>query len=453
MISFDIDDASGDGAGLQRLPTGFRGVMRRFGSRWEKKREKRLLAVAERIFPLLCELEEKALSSENWILKTGSFADGIQNDRSLERGLVLFEGALENKLIHFWNGEGSEREAYTDVTQPLGACGLSLEDARAYFLERSAEIIFKDNPTALEKLRTVGLKLDSLPKLRILAEIDPLALDELQKGLGRSFGDLVIKKDYPFVKALSKLKAFHVRSMNKIMEKKVQGILFWEAERVDAVIRNFECVEQFTDMAELFEHIGNPDVLDAIGTWEKRDITEKVNSERRTKGLKVLKGRRFETDIGVIRRMLGPHFATLLSSTPDMIRIIGKLVANVRLLPDEEQEKRREEFQTFIRRYIEYLNVGLLRALTVVGDEGDEKLSYREIIAILDGIWAKPNFGAPFFEGIFQTGPGALGIAALVHEFVDLKKRGTIKEQTDIVSIISSSDLFDKVLIPLNRMK
>ncbi len=453
MISFDIDDASGDSPGLRRLPASLRKMLRGYALRWKNKREVRLLATVERLFPLLCELEDKALVPEKQILKGKLFANTVNDDRCIERGLILFEGALQHRLVNFWSGEGPQRQPCTDFSQPLKACGFSVNEAREYFLDRAAGIIFKDNLSALEKLRVVGLKIDSLPRLRVLAKMDALALDELQKGLGRAFSDLIVKKDLAFVQALSTLKAFHVRSMNKVLAQKIQGILFWDAERVDAVIRNLDCVEQFTDLGELLEHISDPEVLDAIGSWEKRDITEKVNSERRTKGLKVLKGRRFETDIGVIRRMLGPQFATLLSSTPDMIKIIGQLVADVRLLPDEEQEKRREEFQTFIRRYMDYLSVDMLRALTIIGDEAEEGLNYKEIIAILDGIWAKSDFGAPFFEGIFRSGPGALGIAALVREFIDLKKRGTIKEQTDIVSIFSSSDLFDKILIPLNRMK
>ena len=453
MIGFNIDDAGGDGPGMKRMPGALRGLLRRFSLGWKKKREKRLLKATAGIYPTLRELEEKALPPESRLLTSNVFANAVNDDRCLERGLILFEGAMQNKLGHFWNGEGSNRKAYNDPSQPLGACGLSLNDARQYFLDRAANIIFKDNPAPLEKLRDIALRLDYLPKLRVLNGIDNLALDELQKGTGKLFEDLIVKKDLAFLKALSRLKAFQVRAMNKILEKKIQGILFWEAERVEAVINNFDCVEQFTDLGELFEYIIDPQVLNAIGTWDKRDITERVNSERRTKGLKLLKGRRFETDIGVIRRMLGQHFPALLASSPEMIRVVGKLVADVRLLPEEEQEERSEEFQIFIRRYIGYLNVDMLRALTILGGDDEEKITYKEIIALLDGIWAKPNFGAPFFEGVFQTGPGALGIAAMVREFLDLKRRGTIKEQTDVVSIISTSDLFDKILIPLNRKK
>ena len=57
-----------------------------------------------------------------------------------------------------------------------------------------------------------------------------------------------------------------------------------EPQYDQAIGENFTCVEQIGDIGEAFAAIEDPEALAVLGRWEIRDITDKVNEERASRG-------------------------------------------------------------------------------------------------------------------------------------------------------------------------
>ena len=61
---------------------------------------------------------------------------------------------------------------------------MSVEQAEQVYIERAIRVIFAQNQEVLERLPKEALSLDALPRLRILAGINALALGEVRVKLG-----------------------------------------------------------------------------------------------------------------------------------------------------------------------------------------------------------------------------------------------------------------------------
>jgi len=445
-----IAEETGDGAFLRLVPAQLRPRLRPLFMRSAKQKEKRLLRVAQAIYPGLKAMEAMAVAEPQRLLNSRDFTASLNDHRCIERALTLFDVAWQTGLAELRPIGKVGSLAFGNKRTPLGGCGLTVAEGQQFFLKIAVREVYKDNPRAYERLHHFVDDKASLPRMRLLAAIDALTLAELQTGWGNRFSELLTSKDDAFAMAVRRLRPFQARSVRQILGPKFVETLSWTAEMWDAVVESFQCVEQFRDMGEFFLDLKEPEAVRAIGRWERHDITEKVNADRRKKGKKPVKGRRWETDINYIKRLLGGSFSTLVQQEPGLIDLFGEIYSS-RIRPLEEPGRGQaiEQFQLLARRYLEYLTTPMLEAL--IRPEPDETLSFAEVVCILEGLWMKNGLGTAFFETTFQTAEGAEGVRGLACEYIDMKRRGSAKQGTDIAALIRDSDLFDRWLVPLMK--
>ncbi|WP_142848574.1 hypothetical protein [Telmatospirillum sp. J64-1] len=452
-LEIAFDEMSGDGVFLRLLP----GFLRRFGRsqalRLRRLREARILRVARNIYPSLQALEEATIPPEQRVLAGQDFEAVLRDHRAIERGLTLFEAAWQSGLTRIIPKAGTKPLAYNDKRSLLGACGMSLQAVEQYFLHRAMTHIFAENPKALEKLSKFAQDRTSLPRMRMLASMDSLAIDELQRGLGRRFAEIMSAKNEDYLAALRHFKAFHVRELRKLLLGDFALILDWQPDFITAVIDSFQCVEQFRDLGECFLDLKTPEMIRALGRWEKRDITDKINAQRVKAGKSKLKGRRFETDIGAMRKIMGMKFSTMFERDENIIDAFGQWARLIRQTEGQEKTDLIDQVQIFTKRYLGFTTWEMMDALTMINREGRECLSFVEANAILEGLWMKNGLGSAFFDGPFQTPQAADAVRGLVSDYFEMKHRGSIKGSTEITKIIVNSDLFDRRIVPLIRLK
>lgn len=450
-MHFSIDDACGDGPLLGLMPGALRGRARGLALKSGRLRRRRMMRAVESIYPSLQAIEAAAIGESQRLLAGKSFAEACRDPRCIERGMMLFEAAWQSDLARIQVRDGGKRLAYGDRRAVVAACGLNIGETEQAFLHMMLAQVFAKNPKALELLSKQRLDRDSLPHLHLMRDMDALAIDELESGLGGRFATLLKGQDLAYLEALSRIKAYQVRALRSVLAKDFATILDWQPEMVAAVIDNFQCVEQFKDLGDFFADLKTPEVVEAFGRWEKRDITDRVNAERAKQGKKKLKGRRFETDIGIVRTLLGADFGKLIERGPEVIAAFAEILNDLRPLDGQDKADRIEQIQLFARRYLAYMTAPMLDALTVTGRTGREVLDFHEIIGMLEGLWAKQGLGAGFYEGGFQTPEGATAVRNMTEAFMEMKRRGSAKKNTDVKSLIANSDLFDRYIIAFLR--
>ena len=77
---------------------------------------------------------------------------------------------------------------------PAGACGLTVAQAELVYLDRAIRLIFASNKEALARLPSEARSIDALPRLRILAGMNGLALGEVRVRLGNRFGAILTEQ-------------------------------------------------------------------------------------------------------------------------------------------------------------------------------------------------------------------------------------------------------------------
>lgn len=410
------------------------------------------MRVARRVFPALQAIEEMGVGASHRVLAGKGFDECCNDSKCIERALTLFEVAWQTGLAELLPAGKGKPLAWGNSRTQLGACGLTVGQGVRFFLIMAVRAIFTDNPKAFERLHPFITESSSLPRMRLLAGIDALSLAEMQLGWSRRFEELLITKEDDYASAISELRPFQVRSMRQVMGSDFEKVLDWSTEMVTAVGESFQCVEQFRDLGDFFILLNTPEALRAVGRWERRDITQRVNEERKKKGQKPLKGRRWETDISMIKRILGTQFGTLLEREAGVIDLFGEIFATrIRPLQEPHLGKAVEEFQTLAKRFLAYLTADMLMAL--MEPEEGETLSFAEMSSIFEGLWMKNGLGTQFFEGSFQTAEGVSAVQGVARDFIEMKRRGSAKAGTDIAALIRDSDLFDAHLVPLMRRK
>lgn len=444
-----VTEETGDGSILRLVPSGLRSRLRPLLMHSAKQKEKRLLRVAKAIYPGLVTMEALAVAEPQRLLQSRDFQASLNDHRCIERALTLFDVAWQTGLTELHTAGRGSLLVFGNKRTPLGGCGLTVAEAQQFFLKIAVHNIYRGNPLAYERLHHFIDEKSSLPRMRLLASIDALTLAELQTGWGKRFSELLTKDDESTL-AVRRLRPYQARSIRQVMGPKFVEALDWDAEMWNAIHDSFQCVEQFHDLGEFFLDLTNPEAVRAVGRWERHDITEQVNADRRKKGMKPVKGRRWETDISHIKRLLGGSFSTLMQRDAGVIDLFGEIYASrIRLLEATARGQAVELFQLLARRYLEYLTAPLLEAL--IRPEPDETLGLSEMVSILEGLWMKNGLGTAFFESTFQTDEGAEGVRGLAREFVDMKRRGSAKKVTDMATLIRDSDLFDRWLIPLMK--
>lgn len=444
-----VGDLQGDGSALRFIPPPVKGLLRQLLKSVQSQREQRLLLTAQAVYPILQTLEEKSIPAGQRVLQGVTFSSALTNDLCIERGLRLFKAAWRYNLVRILDPSGKPIPIERPKTVAT-ACGITVQQAEIHFIDIALNLLFKNNPRTLQRMVGTVSDPDALPKMRVLSQFQPLALTEIINGLGPQAGHVLAKVEPERLYALASLKSFHLRALKQALGAGFKNLGEWDAEVVRAIAHGFECVEQIRDLGEGFAMVTSAESLVALGRWEKRDITERVNEERRIKGLDPVKGRRFDTDIGVARRVLGNYFNNLVAEPADLLTGFGKLVAQIRLADKVERAERIEEIKLFGSRFLEYMTTDALRA---IGMAADNPTTFGEALHILEGLFSKPGIGRKFFEGPLQTAEGIKALAGMKADIDAMKRQGSIKSEAEIGRLIANSDILDQSISPFISFK
>ena len=405
----------------------------------EGPRAERLLRVVGEIYPILQRIEAKALPESEWRLAGVSVNAALRKDTCIERALRLFVSAWNSNVFRLIDATG--KEVGPDKGRSyMGACGLTIEQAQMYFIDKAVKSIFRKNPKALRRLVGVVRAPEALPRLRVLSQFQQLAMTEVIQGFGPGIGQILVEIDTEVLYALATLKAYHLRALRKVLRSGFKNIAAWNPNMIKAISENFTCVEQISDIGEAFAAIEDPEALAVLGRWEIRDITDKVNEERASRGRSKISGHRFETDLGLADKVFGSRLPTFLAMPPDILEGLGNLVKDIRLTEKVDRKDKMDRIQTFCDRYLDMLSLDALRAL---GITGPTPCSLGEALYICEGLFTKQGLGRKLFEGPLQTPEGVASLAELRQQVTDMRQTGAIKSEAEIQQLLQNSDMLD----------
>ncbi|MFN3076976.1 MAG: hypothetical protein ABT940_08885 [Alphaproteobacteria bacterium] len=446
-----VDDRSGDGPLFRKLPKGVGRFLRVLLCQFRDQRQKRLHRATHRIYATLQMVEETAMPEGQRILEGKTFEEAFQSDECIERGLVMFRAGLEAGVIELRTGPRRVLVPPDRSRRVLGACGMSTASAERYYLYRAARLIFKEHTKVRFTTKGMLTGIAVLPRLRLLGSMSPEALFALQKGLGVRFRELFYPENEEKLRAVTMLKDFHINAINEALAAQSPDLVGWSPELIIAIAESFSCFEQLRDIGPYLLVLKGPSAVRALGRWNIRDVTEKVNEERTRRGGSKLAGNAYETDIGTVRNLLAGDFGQLMEQPAELLEAVRLMVVQLRNIEKKtERSDRVEEFRLFCKRYLSYMTPDILNALHLLdaeleGGDGSKAppVSFREALGILEGLWTKEGVGRAFFEQSLTTAQGVKALKSLVDDLLQMKSRGSIKANTDIAAILSGSDLFD----------
>lgn len=444
-----VQDKNGDGPVLRVTPPPIKGVLRSLANRLSGQRRARVMRVAAQIYPILQKLEDKALPEGEKRLQGVSFQKALQDDQTIERGLRMFVSAWRSNVVRINAPNGKPIPPEKGRTL-CTACGMTIEQAEIIFIDIALEQIFKANSKAKRQLLGTINNPAILGKLRVLSAFQPLSLTELVTGLGFHASDILADVEPEKLHALALLKSYHLRALRQVFGAGFRNVFEWPPETIHALGENFNCVEQVRDLGDAIGMIKSAEAMAALGRWEVRDVTAKVNEERSARGQPEVKGHRFETDIAAGRAILGPYFNTLMENPPEVLEAFGTLVSRIRQTDKVNRKERIDEVRLFCDRFLEYVNTDAMRALGMVGPN---PTSFGEALHILEGLFTKPGLGRKFFEGPLQTPEGVRALTELREDLQEMKRRGSIKGEAEIGQLIANSDILDRAVIPFINFK
>lgn len=438
-----VGDSEGDGPILRLIPPPFKGIIRGTQNRMAAQRINRLLRVAGEFYPLLQRMEDKALAEEEKRLAGVPFAKALLSDESIERGLRLFVSAWKSNVFRLLDEQGKAIPP-EKVKTAMGACGLTVEQGMSYFINLALAQIFKKNVKVQRRL--VGAVTDPqlLPKVRLLSHFDALALTELTMGFGHTIGPVLVTIQNEQLYALASLKAYHLRALRQVFRAGFKNIAKWDPEVIRAISHSFTCVEQMLDLGEALGVISSAEGMAAVGAWEIRDITDRINEERASRGEPKIAGNRFETDIAAADKIFGSYFTSIMSEPPDIIEGMGKVVADIRRTDKVDRKDRIEEVRLFLDRYLEFMTADVFRALGLAGPRPG---SFGQALFICEGLFSKPGVGRKFFEEALKTPEGIKALTNLRKDVEDMRRGGQLKAEPEIRTLVQNSDMLDKHIL------
>jgi hypothetical protein len=92
-------------------------------------------------------------------------------------------------------------------------------------------------------------------------------------------------------------------------------------------------------------------------------------------------------------------------------------------------------------------------AMKALGMIGDRPTTFGEALSILEGMFSKPGLGRRFFENALQTPEGVRALAGLKADIEEMRRRGSLKDDTDIKQLLSNSDILDGHIAPFINFK
>ncbi|MCF8480036.1 MAG: hypothetical protein K9H25_06365 [Rhodospirillum sp.] len=449
-----IGEKLGDGEIVAALPSFLQGMGRGLAALGPRSTRRRLNRAIHRLYPRIQTIESLVMPRESHLLQTVSVDEALSDPDRTERGWSVFQAAWKAGLVILRDLDGNPI-AHGKNGLETACCGMSMDDVEEALVAIAAEHMFAGNELALEKVGDALGGLKDLPKLRIIAEFDALRLDLLREAFGNRFEEIIFGMELEHLKAFSHLRPHALHALRQAMGKEFIEVTEWEPDYVNAIADSFRVVEQFRDLGPYIVTVKSASTIRAIGSWEIRDVTDRMNATRTKQGKQRLKGRRFETDIAVVRHVLGKHFEELLERPTELVDAIGRACSTTRFFKGAERAARYQHVAKLTSRYMEYITLAdMVKALRMTednpvmrGDTDDENvdLSFGEALLILDGLWNKKGYGRPFFEGPFQQEKGVKAISGLVETIQSMKKRGSVKGG-EIDKILASTELLDASL-------
>ncbi|KAF0136266.1 MAG: hypothetical protein FD153_1954 [Rhodospirillaceae bacterium] len=108
-------------------------------------------------------------------------------------------------------------------------------------------------------------------------------------------------------------------------------------------------------------------------------MTDKANEETTRRGGPKLAHKVHETDIGIVRNILGHDFGLLMEQPSELLDAVRMLVTYLRTLERKtERSDRVEEFRLFVKRYLPYMTSEVQDArMSTTGRRG--RLPFRSV--------------------------------------------------------------------------
>lgn len=283
--------------------------------------------------------------------------------------LHLFDIAFEGGFINFAD-KGGKKGKKPGPKAPVGSCGMSVAQARQFFLDSAAERILKDAGHDPKKLQDMLGNFElkdpsSLNKLELMARFDPLTISELKDGLRGHMGKL-FERDEQYFEVLKKAKPTNfIRPLRKSLGKNFAQILEWDGEFITAVSEGLEHSAKILALGPSLLQIEDPEIVRALGRWhmEETQVKDKGKGKKKT----------YVTRIGQIRLQLGEEFKILMKSSAAVVDQAGNWT-------DDEIES--------IKFYVGYINADVIEALST--------LPFAYTISVMEGLWN--TLGREFME-------------------------------------------------------
>lgn len=448
-----IEETDGDSPWVGSVPGFLRGMARTWDTRNDRHRDSRMVRAVGRLYPAVCEAEKKALDEGRLTgrprLHGVAFERAVNDDRAIERGLAVFDEAWQAGAITLRAANGKLIPPHRGkVIVP--ACGYSVDHVRHYFIDRAARLILRRIPKVYERLAVDTIEPGMLPRLRRIGAIRPQIVEELLRGFEGNVRRALLETDDAVLDALIHIPAPVLSALRKSLETEFQALLNKDPEVLRAVADSFTVPEQVQDLGQGILLMDSPDAIRAIGQWDIRDVTDRVNEDREKRGMPPIAGPVHSTDIRVMRGLLGNEFNHLLEFPAPLLKVFGQSVRETRDLDLAKRQNRVEQMTLFCQRYINYFtNEQAILALFLLNPEDLSRVpaamrpSIPDVFFILEGLWGKKGYGRKFFETVMGTDEGAKSLRLMMYDFVGLKERGSVKTPEDLEQIVTNSDLLD----------
>lgn len=375
--------------------------------------------VSEVVLPVIAELEQlylqQNLGAEPRIAGR-SLAAIEADDVAIEAGLYLFELALGEGLISLGpKGKKVSKE-------PVGSCGLGLDEAKKVFLRRAVHLILEKSerrdPDIEKHLKGIAIKTAAdLKNVRRIALFDPLTVNELHEGLKGNLGGLVAQ-DKVYLDVLHRCGPIKfLRALRYGLGKRFPEFLKWSPDFITAVAEGLDHGAKITALGAGLLEIENPDAIRAFGRWGIKEVAAKEGEGKRKKVV---------TRIGQVKELMGPQFKLLLKASPALIDEAGRW-------SDEEIKS--------MRNFLPFLGEESIAALA--------PLPVPMKVGLLDGLWDK--LGREFIEGDLALPTGARVIRDIVAELDEMRQRGS--NVKDLKALVAGSDLLNHHMGPFLHRK
>ena len=365
--------------------------------------------VSEQVLPLLRQIEALVPRPKESRLPhlKGRSLDDIENDIPLTVfSLQLLDIALAKKLLTFAGSKGKG---------PVGSCGMSLKQARSFFLRGAAERIMENaghDPKKLDKL--LGMQEFEAPsmlhKLEMMVRFAPATLSALQNGLGNNIGKLFDCDEQFFVVLRDSKPQNFVHPLAKVLGKDFKKILDWDGAFFAAISEGLDHSAKIVALGRNILDIEDAEIIRALGRWPIKEtmVNDKKTGKRKT----------YVTRIGTVREALGSEFRILLNSGPDII--------------DQAEDWTADEIER-IKFHVAYINGEVITTLS--------ELPFAYTVNIMDGLWAL--LGREFMETQLTTPECIAALKSMAAKIIEMGIETTTAEK--IKSMIEKNFFDDQL--------